>query len=759
MSQIISDSLMNLNRVGNAFYCYAAGVFIQVTVLIIVLFVIDLLLRKRVRSVFRYCLWLLVLAKLVLPPTISSPTGIGYWASGTLPITFEVSHLAEDIDYFGEMPIGSFSEDGLPGETSEIEKADNAASPAVPTTHHMPISARITWRAALFLSWLFGVCVFLVLLGRRARYVRDLLAASSPADEGTERLLEQCCRQIGWRRHVGLRLTDAIPSPAVCGFHKPTVLIPVRLLKKLSPERLRSALIHEIAHIKRGDLWVNGLQTLVQVVYFYNPFVWFANAMIRRVCEEAVDETVLVTLGGDAEDYSDTLLDISETVFRRTALGLRLIGVAESRRTLKRRIKHMLTRPVPQSTKIGAFGTVAILLIAAVLLPMARAERSNQKASATDQETSLRADETVPATAESNVIVDPDTGVKFVLAKTFSGANNRIPHVNKLILSPDARFLVMWRLVVPLDGTEPFRYTEHRDAQEMAVSPNGRYIAHGKNAVWLQPVSSETLRPDGPAKKLLDLRGGRLVFAWKGQNALHWTQDSQTVFFEAYDTEGRSHKYAFSGGTGTPVSYPDAASTGLTSPDGKCVALTDVKRGFWVKPIRGGPARMLCKNGPAPVCWSRDGNWLIGLQPWGGARFVRYPEGQEYYVPLPKDLRVTGATTGVGLSVDKRRLFFYQAAYKLTYRVKVASAESTALSNVIEGWYRTNSWATDGNAMFHTLGSKPDLLMTPLSGDKPVQFTLSPAIPDGAQPLSASPVFVTDQIPSPSSVLGSVPSQ
>ena len=98
MSQIISDCLMNLNRAGNAFYCYAAGVFIQVTILIIVLFVIDLLLRKRVRSVFRYCLWLLVLVKLVLPPTISSPTGIGYWASGTLPITFEVSHLAEDID-------------------------------------------------------------------------------------------------------------------------------------------------------------------------------------------------------------------------------------------------------------------------------------------------------------------------------------------------------------------------------------------------------------------------------------------------------------------------------------------------------------------------------------------------------------------------------------------------------------------------------------------------------------------------------------
>ena len=739
MSQIINDCLMNLNRVGNAFYRYAAGVFVQVTVLIIVLFVIDLLLRKRVRSVFRYCLWLLVLVKLVLPPTISLPTGIGYWASGTLPISFEVSHVAEDIDYFGEMPNGSLSEDGLTGETSEIEKADNAVSPAGRTTHHMPTSARITWRAVLFLLWLFGVCVFLVLLGRRARYVRDLLAASSPADEGTERLLEQCCRQIGWRRHVGLRLTDAIPSPAVCGFYKPTVLIPVRLLKKLSPERLRSALIHEIAHIKRGDLWVNGLQTLVQVAYFYNPFVWFANAMIRRVCEEAVDETVLVTLGGDAEDYSDTLLDISEMVFGRTALGLRLIGVAESRRSLKRRIKHMLTRPVPQSAKIGAFSTIVILLLAAILLPMARAERSNRQVSATTQETGRQATETASVPTESKVIVDPNTGVQFVLAKTLSGVNNIIAHVNKLNMSPDARFLIQWGSVIPLDGTETFRYTERsRDVREAAVSPDGRYIAHGRDAVWLQPVSPKTLRPDGPAKRLFDLRGGRLLGARNRLKALYWTRDSQTVYFSAYDAEGRLDRYAFSTATGAPVSYPDATSRALLSPDGNCIAVTDAYSGFRVKPIDGSP-RVLCKRATAPVCWSRDGHWLIGTHPDGGVRFVSYPEGQEYLITLPEELEKDWSTLCVGPSADGSKLLFVQAGYKLTQGVKVASADGTALSDVVNNWCHFIRWAPDGKAMLHTQGRKPDFLMTPLSGDRSVQINIMPTAPEGAKPLSVSP--------------------
>jgi Tol biopolymer transport system component len=601
--------------------------------------------------------------------------------------------------------------------------------------------------------WLVGVLAFALLLAQRLRFVKGLVAASNPAGGDLLGLLEQCRRQMGVRRRVGLRTLDTVPSPAVCGLLRPIVLMPASLVEKLSPEGLRAALIHELAHIKRADLWVNAVQTFLQVVYFYNPFVWLANAIIRRTCEEAVDETVLVTLGGEAKNYSNTLIDIGEMAFWKADFGLRLIGVAESRKALQWRIKHMLTRPVPQSARIGALGMIAILVVAAVLLPMARAERASKTAAVAPSAASAGTSEKAPATAENDTFVDPNTGVKFVLAKTFSGANNWIPHVNKLILSPDARFLVFWGKVLPLDGTEIFRYTERfTDVSEVAVSPNGRYIAHGENAVWLQPVSPETLRPDGPAKKLLDLRGGELEGAGSGQKALYWTRDSQTVFFSAYDAEGGKHQYAFSAATGAPVSYPDAASTGLPSPDGKCIALTTPQRGFWVKPIGDGAARMLCEAGPGPSCWSKDGHWLIGVQPWGGARFVSYPEGKEYYLPLPKKLAEDGSASGVGPSADRSKLFFYQASTKLSYGVRVASAEGTTVSDVDvrPSYYRLKGfqWAPDGKAVFHTAWTaqgqsstqwETGLLMSPLSIDKPVQFTLRPAVSTGATLLSVSP--------------------
>lgn len=748
MVAIINECLNGLNHLGDVFTRYAVGAFLQSAVLVIMLFGIDLLLRRRVRAVFRYCIWLLVLVKLILPPTLSLPTGIGYWVPDRVPVGFVVPEPSADVDPFAaaEAPLV------LPREPSSAvapaQPAPTAVVPDGPVTPAVVHLTPITGKAILMLFWLVGMLAFAVVLAQRMRFVRGLVAAGTAAQGQLLDLLEACRRQIGVRGRVELRISDALSSPAVCGLLRPTILMPASLVDKLSPEGLKATLVHELAHIKRADLWVNALQTLLQVVYFYNPFVWFANAMIRRTCEEAVDETVLVALGGQASDYSNTLINIGEMVFWKADFGLRLVGVAESKRALKRRIRHMLTRPIPQNARIGVLGTLAILLVAAVLLPMARGERSSEETSTASAAAKAEASETTLPAEVNDVIVDPNTGVKFVLAKTFSAANDVLPHVNKLILSPDARFLLHWGKVLPLDGTEMFRYTERGgDVREVAVSPNGRYIAHGEHAVWLQPVSPDTLRPHGPAKKLLDLRGGRLAGRWNRRKAVYWTRDSRTVFFHAYDAEASLQPYAFSAASGAPVSFPDAASTGLPSPDGKCIALTlptDNPRGagFWVKPIGDGAARMLCEEGPGPVCWSIDGQWLIGATYYGEARFVRYPEGQEYVVPLPKELAEDYTTLCVGSSADRSRLFFYQASAKLTHGIRVASAEDTAPRHVIDGWPETVQWTPDGKGMFHTAYTarrEMGLSMTVLSGEKPAQFTLRPALPDGATPLSVSP--------------------
>ena len=111
---------------------------------------------------------------------------------------------------------------------------------------------------------------------------------------------------------------------------------------------------------------------MLQIVYFYNPLVWIANAMVRRIREQAVDEMVLVTLRPETKNYSNMLIDIAEMAFWRPNFSLRIIGVVESKKALERRINHMLTRPVPKSSKLGCLGLIAIVVIGAILLPMGR---------------------------------------------------------------------------------------------------------------------------------------------------------------------------------------------------------------------------------------------------------------------------------------------------------------------------------------------------------------------------------------------------
>jgi len=384
MNQAINTCITGLNNIGQGFWDYAAGIFIQASVLIVLLLIIDFLLRKRVRAVFRYCLWMLVFVKLILPPTLSLPTGIGYWygdyLSADSPVLQQVSNVVRP------EPAGASAPEDFALSAEIPQDQPSLANPqiAAPVTSAVSGLNVLTWQAVVFGLWLVGVLVFSVLLIQRMLFVKGLIAQSEPAKNRLVDVLNQCRRQVGIgrnmdtyasNRRIELRLSNNISCPAVCGLFKPVILIPTSLLEKLSPDRLRAVLIHELVHIKRADIWVNLVQTVLQIIYFYNPFVWLANTVVRSTREQAVDEMVLVVLGAGAKSYSNTLIDIAEMAFCKTSLSLRLIGVVESKKALHRRIRHMLNRPIPKSSKVGIFGTIVIIVIAAVLLPMAKAKK------------------------------------------------------------------------------------------------------------------------------------------------------------------------------------------------------------------------------------------------------------------------------------------------------------------------------------------------------------------------------------------------
>jgi len=369
--------LEQINSMGKAFVEFAWPMLVQSSVLIVILLLVDLAVRKKVRAVFRYCIWMLVLAKLVLPSSLSSPLSLGYLFGDSLEnvtvsrmtTTAETGQMSLPMEMAGEGEARSVEAISM---APIVTPTTGSIEPAVEAAGAPVVSMRqVTWQGVVFLVWLAVVGAMALLLLQRALFVRGLVAQARNANSLINDAFRYCCAQMGMKREVGLKVSANATGPAVCGLFRPVILVPQNLGPSLGSSGLRTVLLHELAHIKRRDLGVNLVQTVLQIIYFYNPLLWLANAIIRRVREQAVDETVQVAMGKRAQQYPETLVNVAKLAFRRPALSLRLIGVVESESALKGRIKRMLNRPIPKSAKLGILGLIAIFIIGAVLLPMA----------------------------------------------------------------------------------------------------------------------------------------------------------------------------------------------------------------------------------------------------------------------------------------------------------------------------------------------------------------------------------------------------
>ena len=162
-------------------------------------------------------------------------------------------------------------------------------------------------------------------------------------------------------------------SPAVCGLFNPVILLPQTLVEKLSAGQLRAVLLHELFHLRRKDVWANCAQALLQIVYWWHPLLWLANARIRRVREEAVDDAVMLALRDEAESYAPTLLEVAKLAFIRPQLSLGLVGIMESRSALRQRIERLVDFRPPRKAGLTLLSLCGIFVFSAVALPMGQA--------------------------------------------------------------------------------------------------------------------------------------------------------------------------------------------------------------------------------------------------------------------------------------------------------------------------------------------------------------------------------------------------
>ncbi|MEP7318605.1 MAG: M56 family metallopeptidase [Panacibacter sp.] len=102
------------------------------------------------------------------------------------------------------------------------------------------------------------------------------------------------CEQLQVKRGVLLLESGIVKIPVVIGHLKPIILIPVGLLTNLPAGEVEAVLLHELAHIRRNDYFVNMIQVIAENIFFFNPALLWMSALLREERENCCDDVAVL---------------------------------------------------------------------------------------------------------------------------------------------------------------------------------------------------------------------------------------------------------------------------------------------------------------------------------------------------------------------------------------------------------------------------------------------------------------------------------
>jgi len=184
------------------------------------------------------------------------------------------------------------------------------------------------------------------------------------------RVLDEARSLAGFQRPVRLYVMTDQQTPAVMGLWSPAILLPFEAAE-LSDDRLRLLLLHELAHVRRGDVIVNWLLMILKAAHWWNPVFWLASRRFRALREQACDAFAVAKseYGGSIRDYGEMLLDFVAAGQGRSrwlvSVPSSLLGISASRGTSAMRGRLRALRSAtwrPSVSQRGLFAATALAL-------------------------------------------------------------------------------------------------------------------------------------------------------------------------------------------------------------------------------------------------------------------------------------------------------------------------------------------------------------------------------------------------------------
>jgi beta-lactamase regulating signal transducer with metallopeptidase domain len=307
------------------------------------------------------------------PPSLAAPADRARWPAHAEPANLQPPPAAAH----------------EPATTAQPSSPALATPPAIPAIENQlpqdePRAQRARpWVPTPFLSilplaWTVGLCVLLLRLSAARWLLRNAERQAAMLERDTRdpliTALNAASEQLDVRRPITLLINPDKSIPVVWGIRRCRLLLPAAA-RNWPAERLRSVLLHELAHVKRRDMIAQLLAELACALHWFNPLAWFAAWRLAEERERACDDLVLAG-GVRPSTYAEHLLDIATSF----ASARRVPGLAMARKSsLEGRLLAVLSGNLNRARVSAARAAVALAVAAALVIPIAMLRAADDK--------------------------------------------------------------------------------------------------------------------------------------------------------------------------------------------------------------------------------------------------------------------------------------------------------------------------------------------------------------------------------------------
>ncbi|MCH9656284.1 MAG: M48 family metalloprotease [Planctomycetes bacterium] len=216
----------------------------------------------------------------------------------------------------------------------------------------------------VLLIWLAGVMLSGARLTAGAFNIVWLRSGRMPIPAKLSRRSLELAKRIGLKT-ARVYSSTRIREAAVVGFWNPVVLLPASWLMALPVDVLEAVIAHELAHIRRFDVWVNLLQRVVETMLFYHPAVWWLSNQIRLEREMCCDE-IAVSVTEQRENYAIALERVAR-IQSQGGLNLAPAFLGEKRMNLLSRVRNVLGQSNPPERSPACLVGIMVLTVPLML--------------------------------------------------------------------------------------------------------------------------------------------------------------------------------------------------------------------------------------------------------------------------------------------------------------------------------------------------------------------------------------------------------